>query len=110
MADTKPDVTIPDEQPPRELVVEDLQVGEGTEAVPGSVVTVHYVGHASSFDEAVVDGSIAAGDATVRYRKAGRLLAAASIGRPHENLAMEAEMEAAVSARAGESSASGGPA
>jgi peptidylprolyl isomerase len=48
MADTKPDVTIPDEQPPRELVVEDLQVGEGTEAVPGSVVTVHYVGHAWS--------------------------------------------------------------
>jgi NADPH-dependent 2,4-dienoyl-CoA reductase/sulfur reductase-like enzyme/nitrite reductase/ring-hydroxylating ferredoxin subunit len=73
-------------------------------------LSIHYVGHASSFDEAVVDGSIAAGDATVRYRKAGRLLAAASIGRPHENLAMEAQMEAAVSARAGVSSASGGPA
>jgi peptidylprolyl isomerase len=49
MADaTKPDVTIPDNDPPAELVVEDLTVGEGAEAVPGSTVTVHYVGVAWS--------------------------------------------------------------
>jgi peptidylprolyl isomerase len=49
MADaTKPDVTIPDDDPPAELVVEDLTVGEGAEAVPGSTVTVHYVGVAWS--------------------------------------------------------------
>lgn len=48
MADTKPDVTIPDGEPPSELLVEDIEVGDGAEAVPGSVVTVHYVGHAWS--------------------------------------------------------------
>jgi peptidylprolyl isomerase len=49
MADaTKPDVTIPDADPPAELVVEDLTVGEGAEAVHGTTVTVHYVGVAWS--------------------------------------------------------------
>jgi peptidylprolyl isomerase len=48
MADTKPDVTIPDGEPPSELLVEDIEVGEGTEAVSGATVTVHYVGHAWS--------------------------------------------------------------
>lgn len=66
-------------------------------------LSIHYVGHGVAFDEVLVDGSIAAGDATVRYRKAGRLLAAASIGRARENLVIEAEMEAAVSAVAGAS-------
>lgn len=40
----KPDVTIPDEQPPTELVIEDLTVGDGEEAAAGQQVTVHYVG------------------------------------------------------------------
>ena len=40
----KPDVTIPDEQPPTELVIEDLTVGDGDEAAAGQQVTVHYVG------------------------------------------------------------------
>ena len=48
MADTKPDVTIPEGDPPADLVVEDIEVGDGTEAVSGAVVTVHYVGHAWS--------------------------------------------------------------
>ena len=48
MADTKPDVTIPDTDPPADLVLEDLEVGDGAEAVSGAVVTVHYVGHAWS--------------------------------------------------------------
>ena len=49
MADaTKPDVTIPDADPPGELLVEDLTVGDGAEAVSGSTVTVHYVGVAWS--------------------------------------------------------------
>ncbi|MGB3734719.1 MAG: FKBP-type peptidyl-prolyl cis-trans isomerase [Ilumatobacter sp.] len=40
----KPDVTIPDEQPPTELVIEDLTVGDGDVAAAGQQVTVHYVG------------------------------------------------------------------
>ena len=40
----KPQVTIPDEQPPTELVIDELEVGTGAEAVAGSVVNVHYVG------------------------------------------------------------------
>ncbi|MFN8051591.1 MAG: FKBP-type peptidyl-prolyl cis-trans isomerase [Acidimicrobiales bacterium] len=48
MSDTKPTVTIPDAEPPADLVVDDLVVGEGAEAVPGAVVTVHYVGVAWS--------------------------------------------------------------
>jgi peptidylprolyl isomerase len=48
MADTKPDVTVPAGEPPSELIIEDLEVGEGTEAVAGATVTVHYVGVAWS--------------------------------------------------------------
>ena len=44
----KPDVTIPDEQPPADLVVDDIVVGEGDEATAGSEVEVHYVGVAWS--------------------------------------------------------------
>jgi len=40
----KPDVTIPDGTPPAELVIDDITVGEGDEAVAGRDVTVHYVG------------------------------------------------------------------
>jgi peptidylprolyl isomerase len=48
MPDSKPVVTIPEGDPPTDLVIEDLEVGDGTEATPGAVVTVHYVGHAWS--------------------------------------------------------------
>jgi peptidylprolyl isomerase len=37
--------------PPEELVVEDLVVGSGAEATPGTKVTVHYVGVAHSTGE-----------------------------------------------------------
>ena len=40
----KPDVTIPDETPPTELVIDDLTVGDGDEAAAGQQVSVHYVG------------------------------------------------------------------
>ena len=48
MADTKPSITIPAGEPPAELVLEDLEIGEGAEAVAGQTVTVHYVGVAWS--------------------------------------------------------------
>lgn len=47
----KPEVTISDDAPPSELVVEDLQVGEGSEAIAGQAVEVHYVGVAWSTKE-----------------------------------------------------------
>ena len=48
MSATKPDVLIPAGDPPTDLVLEDLQVGDGAEARAGSVVEVHYVGVAWS--------------------------------------------------------------
>jgi peptidylprolyl isomerase len=41
---TKPPVEIPDAPPPTELVVEDLSVGDGPEAVSGTTCTMQYVG------------------------------------------------------------------
>ncbi len=41
---SKPDVTIPDEQPPADLVIDDITEGDGDEAAAGHQVTVHYVG------------------------------------------------------------------
>ncbi len=44
----KPEVEIPAQDPPAELVIEDLEVGDGDEARPGQEVSVHYVGVAWS--------------------------------------------------------------
>lgn len=44
----KPIVTIPDTAPPTDLVVEDITVGDGAEAVTGTRVSVQYVGVAWS--------------------------------------------------------------
>lgn len=47
----KPDVTIPEADPPADLVVDDIVVGEGDEATAGADVEVHYVGVAWSNGE-----------------------------------------------------------
>jgi peptidylprolyl isomerase len=42
---TKPEVHVPsDEAPTYQLEIEDIEVGDGDEAVPGKTVEVHYVG------------------------------------------------------------------
>ena len=41
---TKPQIERPDGEPPADLVVEDIVVGEGPQAQHGNDVTVHYVG------------------------------------------------------------------
>ncbi|KZX20045.1 FK506-binding protein [Rathayibacter tanaceti] len=41
---TKPELDAPDGPAPDALVVEDLVLGEGAEAQPGSTVEVHYLG------------------------------------------------------------------
>ncbi len=44
----KPQVSIPPTDPPADLVIEDIALGEGDEAVSGRPVHVHYVGVAWS--------------------------------------------------------------
>lgn len=40
----KPTVAIPDGPPPTELVIEDIEIGDGPVAAVGTPVAVHYVG------------------------------------------------------------------
>ena len=48
---TRPEIDFPGDQPPTELVVEDIATGDGPAAEPGQTVTVHYVGVAHSTGE-----------------------------------------------------------
>ena len=57
-------------------------------------VPILYVGHAERWDEIEIDGKIAARDCRVAYRRAGRLLSVATIGRDVDNLRAEVELEA----------------
>jgi NADPH-dependent 2,4-dienoyl-CoA reductase/sulfur reductase-like enzyme/nitrite reductase/ring-hydroxylating ferredoxin subunit len=56
-------------------------------------VPINYVGHAESFDDIAIDGSISGKDCLLKYRKGGRVLAVASIYRDLDNLRAELEME-----------------
>ncbi|HVE25354.1 MAG TPA: FKBP-type peptidyl-prolyl cis-trans isomerase [Sporichthya sp.] len=47
----KPEIDFPGGEPPADLVITDITVGEGAEAKPGAKVTVHYVGVAFSTGE-----------------------------------------------------------
>lgn len=49
--DAKPEITIPDADPPTELEVTDLVVGDGEEVSEGATVTAHYVGKSWSSGE-----------------------------------------------------------
>lgn len=53
---------------------------------------LRYVGHATSWDDIRLDGSIEERDCTVRFYQGGSLLAAACIGRDLECLQIEAEL------------------
>lgn len=44
----KPDVTVPGGEPPAGLQIDDIELGTGAEATPGTQVDVHYVGVAWS--------------------------------------------------------------
>jgi NADPH-dependent 2,4-dienoyl-CoA reductase/sulfur reductase-like enzyme/nitrite reductase/ring-hydroxylating ferredoxin subunit len=58
-------------------------------------VPINYVGHAPSWDELHVDGDVAARDCAVRFKRGGRVLAAATIYRDVESLEEELRMERA---------------
>jgi NADPH-dependent 2,4-dienoyl-CoA reductase/sulfur reductase-like enzyme/nitrite reductase/ring-hydroxylating ferredoxin subunit len=56
-------------------------------------VPINYVGHAEQWDAIEIEGDVMTRDCVVRYRRNGRLLAAASIYRDGESLAVAADME-----------------
>lgn len=56
-------------------------------------VPINYVGHAAQWDEIEVDGDLIAKDCVLRFKRAGRTLAIASIFRDLESLKAEAEIE-----------------
>jgi NADPH-dependent 2,4-dienoyl-CoA reductase/sulfur reductase-like enzyme len=58
-------------------------------------VPINYVGHAETWDQITVDGSIKDRDCLVRYKSGGRLLAVASIYRDVASLEAELAMEVA---------------
>lgn len=58
-------------------------------------VSIHYVGHAKAWDRLEIDGDLSARSCVIRYRKNGRLLAVASVGRDIDALRCEAEFEQA---------------
>ena len=62
-------------------------------------MSIKYVGHAERWDEVFIDGSLEALDCSVEYRRGGRTLAVATIGRDRANLESEVRMERDLSAR-----------
>jgi 3-phenylpropionate/trans-cinnamate dioxygenase ferredoxin reductase subunit len=58
-------------------------------------LVINYVGHAESWDGVDVSGDIGAKDAAIAYRKGGKTLAMATIGRDGVALEAEAAMERA---------------
>ena len=74
-----------------------LGIGQAYDEVP-FFWTHHYgvdlrvVGHANHWDQVRIDGQPSGNDATARFYREGRLVAAASLGRDLQNLAIEAEL------------------
>jgi apoptosis-inducing factor 3 len=57
--------------------------------------TLNYVGHAEKWDQLDLDGSIEEHNCMLSFRRGGRTIAVATIGRDHESLERELAMERA---------------
>jgi NADPH-dependent 2,4-dienoyl-CoA reductase/sulfur reductase-like enzyme/nitrite reductase/ring-hydroxylating ferredoxin subunit len=55
-------------------------------------IEIRYTGHAERWDQIVIDGDLSHNDAVVKYILAGRVVAAATLGRDQENLQIETEL------------------
>lgn len=56
-------------------------------------VAINYLGHAESWDAADIEGSLAAHDCRISYRRRGQTLAVATIARDLQSLEAERDME-----------------
>jgi len=56
-------------------------------------MTVNYIGHAESWDAIEIEGDIAKRDCLLRYKRGGKVIAVASIGRDKQSLEAELKME-----------------
>jgi NADPH-dependent 2,4-dienoyl-CoA reductase/sulfur reductase-like enzyme len=61
-------------------------------------LAIRYVGHAAKWERTELAGSVEDDDCTVRYLLDDRVIAAASIGRDHENLELELTLEQGIPA------------
>jgi peptidylprolyl isomerase len=66
MSVDRPEIDFPEGDPPTDLVITDLRVGDGDEAKAGATVSVHYVGVAFSTGEEF-DASYERGE-TLKFR------------------------------------------
>ena len=57
---------------------------------------INYVGHGDGWDEAVVEGDIPGRDCIVRFKRKGKVVAAASIFRDVDSLEAEVALERGV--------------
>jgi apoptosis-inducing factor 3 len=64
---------------------------------------LHYVGHAEKWDELDLDGSIEDQNCKLSFKRGGKTLAVATIGRDHQSLEEEFALERAVHASLGAS-------
>jgi NADPH-dependent 2,4-dienoyl-CoA reductase/sulfur reductase-like enzyme/nitrite reductase/ring-hydroxylating ferredoxin subunit len=62
-------------------------------------LAIAYVGHAEQWDKADIDGQLEARNCTITYRRGGRKLAVATIGRDLESLRAEVEFERTIASK-----------
>ncbi|MBV9747433.1 MAG: hypothetical protein JO157_01340, partial [Acetobacteraceae bacterium] len=58
-----------------------------------------YIGHAETFDEAKIAGSLQENDCTITYRRGGETLAVAIVQRNLDGLRAEVEFEKRITAK-----------